>query len=385
MLNVKSIILIFLIWRVLIFIPLIVGNKYLPYRANSSFTNIWHYTKPYFPVDSPLLYPWANFDGVHYLAIAAQGYSNNERFFPLYPMLISIVSKFFAGSSAFGPVEFFTALFLANIFFVLSLINLYRLILLDFKESVARLTVFYLLLFPTSFFFVSIYSESLFLLLLLLSFYFARQKKWLQASLCGMLVTVTRPVGFAIIPALFFEFFKTELSKNKNFSFKKFMPLLLLPLGIISYLVYNFYRFGNAWYFLKAQGELGNSRSVNALVFPLQTIYRYFKILLTVPRVQYEWWIALLELTVFVISCVLLYIAWNKVRTSYFIFAAIAFLIPAFSGTFTGLPRYLAVLFPLFIALALSRNRIVIVVYTVCASLLLFILLMLFSRGFYIA
>jgi Gpi18-like mannosyltransferase len=378
------IILIFLIWRILLFIPLNVADRYIPYRAGYEYTNIWYFTPSYSPVDNPALYPHANFDGVHYLSIAAKGYQDNERFFPLYPILISFTSKLFGSKTAYDTSEFFTALLLSNIFFLLSLIFLYKLLLLDFKEKVARSTLLYIILFPASFFFVSVYSESLFLLLIILSFYSARQKNWLLASIFGLLVGATRPLGIAIIPALIFEFYKGEAQDKKLF-FRKILPLLLLPLGFIAYMIFNFFRNGNALHFLKGQTELGNSRSITALVFPLQTMYRYIKILLTVPHIQYEWWIALLEIISFIFALLLIYQVWKKLRTSYFIFSLISFLIPTFSGTFSGLPRYILVLFPLFVALALVKNRFIKSVYLLLSILLLLILFIFFARGYYVA
>jgi hypothetical protein len=383
----------FVIWRLLLFIPLIFSNYLLPYRTGSEFTNIWRKIDPYFPVNNFLIWPWANFDGVHYLSIAGNGYTTDMRFFPLFPVLINITSRIFGSGIPFGAIQFFSGFFIANFCFFLSLIVFYKIIVLDFSKDIANWSIFFLLIFPTSFFFVSLYSESLFLLLTLLTFYFARRKNWILVGVFGLFLSATRLVGVLILPALLFEFLKEEsvIKKIKEGKerFKLVVSLLLLmiiPFGLLAYAWFNLTRWGNAFSFLLAQGDLGNSRSVSAVVLPVQTIFRYIKLLTNFPVNQYEWWIALLELLTFFFVSFLLFIAWYKrIRASYIIFASFAFLIPAFSGTFSALPRYSLVLFPVFIALALIKSKKIKFIYSGVSLALLFILLMLFSRGYFVA
>lgn len=383
--SVKKIFIWFLTWRLLLFLPpLFAASLYLSYRPDAPYTNMWYFIKPYFPVENPLFYPWANFDGVHYLNIAGHGYTTNARFFPLYPLLILLVSFLFGKGIPYGALQFFTAFFISQLFFFLSLVAFNKLLAFDYKKNIVERTILFLLLFPTSFFFAAIYTESLFLFLTILSLYFARRRKWLFASLCGMLLTATRVVGIAILPALMYELWTTE--KNKKVVLKKSFSLFLVPLGIIIYAIYNFFIWNNPLHFWVSQGTLGNSRSVFGVVLPPQTVIRYMKILTTLPLIQFEWWIALLEAVVFALCCLLLFIAWKKkVRASYLVFAALAFLIPTLSGTFSGLPRYAIVLFPIFIALALTKNKYITIIYAIIAPLLLFMLLMFFSRGYFVA
>ena len=373
-------------WRFLLLIPLFIGYFFLPYRTGSSYTNLWFFTNPYFPVDHFLIFPWANFDGVHYLAIAGNGYTNDGRFFPFFPLLISLFSHLFGGDKAFSGIQFFTALFLSNLFFILGLFVFYKLIRLDFSEKIARLSIFFLLVFPTSFYFVSIYSESLFLFLTLSSFYFARKKKWFLAGILGMFLSATRIVGIAIFVALLYEFFKTAQLGGVKKMFTRALPILLVPFGLISYMLFNLFRWGDPLYFLHAQGVLGNGRSVESLVFPVQTVFRYFKILGTVSPVQYEWRIALLEFFMFVLGVFLLYTAFRKkVCFSYILFSIISFLIPVLSGTLSGFPRYILGLFPIYIALAFIKNTKIKILFGSFFLVLLFLLLMLFSRGYFVA
>lgn len=384
-----KILLIYLLWRFLLLIPVYFAFFYLPYRAGYAYTSPLHFIDKNNLITHFLLSPWGNFDGVYYLLIAAYGYTVNAGFFPLFPIAIRFVSAILGHVAAFDIVQFLSALILSNVFFILALIVFYLLIKIDYKNNIAFRSVIFLLIFPTSFFYGAIYSESLFLLLSLGSFYFARKRKWFLASICGLLLTATRVVGIAILPALIYEFFIEEVKKTKQNKLNlilKSLPLFTVPLGLLSYMYFNFIKWGNPFYFIIAQGQLANNRSVDSVVFFPQTVYRYIKILFSVTMNRYEWWVALLELFIFLFIFSLFILAWKKkIRFSYILFSLLCFLLPVSSGTFSGLPRYVVILFPLFIALGLISNKKVKFIYSAISIILLFIALMLFSRGYFIA
>lgn len=381
----KFIVPIFLIWRSTLFIPILFGYFTLPFREGFYFATIWHRIALYFPVSHFLLFPWANFDGVHYLSIAGNGYTDEGRFFPLFPILINLVSEILGKGEPFGQTQFFVGLAITNVAFFLSLIFLYKLIKMDYRNNIAFWTIIYLLSFPTSFFFVSIYSEGLFLLFLVLAFYFIRLKKWFWVSTFTLILTLTRFVGIVMIPILIFEFLIQEKPLNRK-TIKKAWSIFFTPLGIIGYSIFCQQKWGNYLYYIHSQGNLLNNRTVDSIIFFPQTLFRYFKILVSVPTKQYEWWVAFLELGVFIFIAIILYIGWKKkVRTSYLLFSLFSFLVPSLTGTFSGLPRYVIILFPIFITLALIRNNVFKVIYMIVSPVLLFILLMFFSRGYFVA
>ena len=385
----KKILLSAFLWRILLFIPLIFGHLLIQYRNGFSYTSIAHFAENYNPILHYLLAPWANFDGVHYLAIAGNGYTNNGAFFPLFPLTIYFLTSLFGAIQAFGPVQYFSGLFLSNAYFLLALVVLYKLLKLDYKDNVVFRTILVLLVFPTSFFFASIYTESLFLLLSLLAFYFARKRNYFAAGLFAALLTATKFVGIAILPALILEVAINEkiLSiKVLKQKLLKLLPILLAPLGLIAYMYYNSFKWGDPLFFVKAQEEFANNRSSSSIILFPQTIIRYFKIFFTVSPNQFEFWVALLELSAFIFASIMLYVAYKKgVRATYLVFAILAFLIPASTGTFTSMPRYVLTMFPVFIALALIQNKIFKLIYCIVCGVLLFLLLMLFSRGYFVS
>lgn len=379
---IKRIISLFLGWKFFLLLSLIVAVNILPPRTGYSYTLLTYFLEKGSILSDFLLYPFGNFDAVYYLLIAAEGYTINAGFFPLFPLLIRILTFPFGNILPFSLAQYFTAITLVSVLFLASLFMFYKLVKIDYKENIAIESIIFLLVFPTSFFFSALYSESLFLLLSLLGFYLARKKKWFWAGIAGALLSSTRLVGIAIWPALLYEYFK----ENKNKINIKTLSLLLPPLGLISYVIYNFYKWGNPFYFIAAQGNFQNNRTVDSIILFPQTIFRYVKILFSVNPNIYEWWIAFFELFFFIFASILSYVAWKKkIRISYLIFGALCFLIPISSGTFSGLPRYIAIIFPIFIALALLKNRTLKVIYLAVSLLLLFIFFMLFSKGYFIA
>lgn len=349
---------------------MLIGFYLLPFRDGQYYTNLLNQAEPVLKGLDILIVPWANFDGVHYLNIAFHGYTNQARFFPLFPIILKIFSD-----------PLIISVILVSVIFFLALYFFKKLIALDFPQKRADNTIIYLLVFPTSFFFVAIYSEGLFLLLALLAFYFARKKMWFLSIIFASLLMVTRFVGIAILPALLYEFVKTE-----GLNIRKALIFLISPLGIIAYSIFNFYKWDNFLYFIQSQGELGNNRTVSSVIFFPQTVFRYIKILSTVSIKSYDWSIAALELGVFLFAAIMLFVAWKKrIRMSYLIFAAINFAIITSTGTFSGLPRYVLTIFPVFMVLASIENRMLKIAYLVISPILLFILLMLFSRGYFVA
>ncbi|MBI2613195.1 MAG: hypothetical protein HYW62_00240 [Candidatus Levybacteria bacterium] len=379
---IKRIILLFLGWRVFLFVPLIASDVFLLPRVNYTYTLLTYFLdKSNNILSNFLIYPFGNFDAAYYLLIAAKGYTVNAGFFPLFPLVIYIVSLPF-NVLPFDLNQYFLAIFLVSLFFFASLITFYKLVRLDYKENVAIWSIIFLLIFPTSFFYAAIYSESLFLLLSLSAFYFARKKKWLIAGLFGAFLSATRITGIFIFPSLLYEYFKSE--KNKSLS--KLLSISFSSVGLIAYCFYNFQKWGNPFYFIQAQGNFVNNRTVDSIILFPQTVFRYTKILFTLKPNIYEWWVAFFELSFFIFALILFYVAWKKeIRFSYLIFGALCFLLPVSSGTFSGLPRYILTIFPLFITLALIQNKTFKIIYSVVSVALLFLFFMLFSKGYFIA
>jgi len=96
--------------------------------------------------------------------------------------------------------------------------------------------------------------------------------------------------------------------------------------------------------------------------------------------------VALLEIFSFGFGSGILVFAWfKKIRPSFLIFSLFALLIPTLSGTFSGLPRYLLVIFPIFLTLNFIKAKWFKPVYIIFGLILQFVLFLFFSRGYFIA
>src|SRR4030065_2941316 len=182
-----KIVALFLSWRVLLFVVAFFALYLIPK---------WGGRFPYaervlIPTGLPYwVWGFGNFDGVHYLRIAQDGYlaQYSQAFFPLFPILISILAFVFPKVPSLDtniftdPVFFYSGIILSNLFFLGALYVFYKVIEIDFKKDVAFLTVILLLVLPTSFFFGSIYTESLFLLLAISAIYLIRQGNFFWAA-----------------------------------------------------------------------------------------------------------------------------------------------------------------------------------------------------------
>ena len=141
-------------------------------------------------------------DAVWYLRLADDGWSTEDAsaaFFPLYPLTVRAVGWILPGD------DLAAALLVSNLAFLGALLALFALTAEAFGDRVARNAVVVAAIFPTAFFFLAPYTESLFLLLSVLTFREARHGRWGRVAGFGALAALTRSVGLLLIPALLVE------------------------------------------------------------------------------------------------------------------------------------------------------------------------------------
>jgi Gpi18-like mannosyltransferase len=186
------------------------------------------------------LTPWLRFDALWYLKLALNGYDLHEpdiHHLPLYPALLRLLYEISGGHIAIS------ALFISNIAFILALAYVYRLVRLDEPDDIAWRTTLYLAIFPTAFFYLVGYTESLFLLGSVSAFYYARQQAWFRAGLLATLSSLTRPQGVLICLPLFVEFLQQGHFSRPS-RWLRAWPLLLSPLSVALYALYLHTTFG---------------------------------------------------------------------------------------------------------------------------------------------
>ena len=328
----------------------------------------------------------ALFDASNYITIAKYGYPNYqiglEAFFPIFPLLLRSVSfplRFLINY----PFDIIVAGSFINILcFALALNFLKKLARLDSTVKAANFSMIILILFPFSFFFLSLYTESLFLLLILASFYFARQGKWMVACIFACLVGAVRLPGLLIAPALLIEFLY-----QKNWSFKKSMPnllwLLIAPLGTFFYFIYlQLYKGGYNVYF-RAYNASWPNRKFSPLFFWtfLEPVYNaIFKHNAIRPNDIIG--LAMIMFAIFSIFCLIKY----KARPSYIAFSLLSFVLPLLSGSLDSVGRYYMVVFPVIIYLGIyfEKHIKLFYFYIVSSAAVSSYLMMLFIRGVFV-
>lgn len=338
-------------------------------------------------LNSPYLWSWANFDGEHYLAIAREGYKPLTYFyFPLYPTLLYL----FVGIFGKGFVGYlYSGLFISHVSFFIGLVGFWKLMLLDFKENIAKLTIMLLLLFPTSFYFGSVYTESLFFALVIWSFYFARKRNWLCSALLASLASATRVTGVVMPLAIFVEYLFQGKKATVRFWLKS---VLVIVLSISGFLIYTFYlnqKTGDPLTFFHNVSIFGQQRSSSFVALP-QVFYRYiFKI---IPNLTWGYFpqvfVTFLETLTAFVFLILSLVSFFKLRLSYAAYLTLGYLIPTLSGSFSSLPRYVLVLFPGFILMSLylsKKGKIFKFVFLFALFLCFGISTTLFTRGFWVS
>lgn len=361
----KWILVVFIVWRLGLFLFSFLGAKFISLRPN--------FLGPS---------PWANFDGVHYLNIAERGYYQFEQaFFPFYPLLIRRLAFLFSGNYLLA------GMLVSHLSFLVALVIFYQLVKLDFKKTIAQTAAVFLLVFPTSFFFGSVYSESLFLALVLGSFYAARKKYWLLAGILGGFASTTRLVGIFLFPALLVEWWEEEKIKKLKIKIKSLIPLFFILLGLGIYAWYLKKTVGDPLYFIHVQPLFGAERTGGRLILLYQVFWRYFKMIMTTKPdpLYFAVWLEFLTAVGFLGLLILGY--FQKMRLSYLVFAFLSYLTPTFTGTFSSMPRYALILFPAFIlgAVLAEKSKWLRILYPLFAIILLVICVILFTRGYFVA
>lgn len=366
-------------WRLILFLIALLAVPIINLRRDFTLLdpslNPWH-----------ILNMWANFDGLQYLDISQYWYGvfphtdKSFAFFPMYPIVIRAVNSVIHNNLLAG-------LLVSHLSLVIALYFLFKLLRLDYSQKTVALTISILLFFPTSFFFGSYYTESLFLLISVLVFYFARQGLFLPAALFALLGSATRVTGVFLWPALALEFYLYHRKNIKQMFNPDAVWLILPPLGLLSYMRYQFKKTGDALYFITSQPAFGANRTVDKVILIHQVLYRYVKMMIFVDHTTPLFFSVLLEFITGCLFLALIIYGISRLRLSYLVYVAASFFLPTFTGTFSSMPRYVLVLFPLFALLATVLEKLppkAVKAYFVISSVLAIITIALFTRGYFI-
>lgn len=152
----------------------------------------------------PLVGVWQRWDACWYSKIAWFGYEPFEmsaNFWPLFPGLTGVTARILGGSVAFA------GLIVSAVAYIGAMTGLHRLVARDFETTIARRTVLFISIFPSAFFLFAPFTEALFLALAVWSIAMARERRWLLAGVLGILAGLTRIQGVFLVLPLGWEAF----------------------------------------------------------------------------------------------------------------------------------------------------------------------------------
>ncbi len=344
---------IFTIWLISILLISFVGFSTLPHSRIFS---------------DDFLKSFSNWDGGHFLGIAKEGYKERFQFafFPLYPLTIKAVNQIIQN-------YFISAILISIVATFLGMHLLYKLVSITFEKKIAEKTILGLLFFPTSFYFITSYSEGLFFLLVVATFYFLRSRKFLLATIFAILASATRLSGLAVVLGVLVEVITIYGINRKNWY------ILLAPLGFLIYCFYLLKLTGDPFYFTVA--ELHWQRNIT---IPSISFWETIKNLSQGGFISNHF-NTFLDLVFAIFGLGLAVRTFRFLPPSFAIYSLASVLLPLFTPTLSSMPRFLLPIFPIFILLAFFKNRFLILGYQLISLMLLSIFTVLFLNGYWVS
>ena len=290
-------------------------------------------------------------DASWYNSIARYGYErapfettrqHNWAFFPLHPLLWR------AAGAVTGELALTGAL-LVNVLFFVALIFLHKLVLIyNYAKPDADRAVFYAAIFPTSYFYSVPMTESLFLLLTVASFYAAKKEKWLMAGVLGALAGATRSVGVILLPTLIILAWQMY---GKNWrEYRKTIGLLLIPGGLLAFMIYLREITGNAFAFKDVLVVWERQPT-----FFLTPLWRYALSFFRYAATSWSFDLFNFVTPIFGLICGALLVQKREWALAFFTLACV--IVPLTSGTLHSQTRYVMVVFPIYFLLAIAGRK----------------------------
>jgi Mannosyltransferase (PIG-V) len=334
--------------------------------------------------------PAARWDAAWYLTIAKHGYQPGVSpqsplravFFPFYPLLIR-------GLNELGVPLLIAGVLISTAALGAALHGLQRLVALERDGGrAATLSAWALALCPTTVFFSAVYTDSLYLALSIAVFLCARRGRWAAAALLTALAGATRNTGILLLAPLALLYLYGPRSDRRPDApdARRLRPryrirgdaawLALAPAGLVAYLAYWGLAGGDA--LAPLHGErffrhhftgplLGLWNAVNAAAQDLWHIATG-----KLPVELFDTgvgsslgtgWQNLVALALLVLALLALAGVLRTLPAAYGLYATLALLVPLSSPVYDtplqGMPRYAAMLFPLWMWLGawLARQR----------------------------
>lgn len=322
----------------------------------------------------------AVWDSGWYWDIAMRGYyyspdhQSSIAFFPLYPMLTRTIAALFGGSA---EAAFWSALGLSWVAFGAALVMLHRLTALVTGDArSARRTVMLIAVFPFSFYFTRIYTESLFLLLTVTVFDAALRRQWIVAGAVGALAALTRPNGILIaVPLALMAWIDVRRSGGA----RPVVAVMFVPVAWAGYCLYVYSLAGDPLAWLGAQQHWNYALDRLPHRHLLRTFsaieqHGLYAELFRSGNAPIE---LLYSITALIFIGAVPFI-WKRFGAPAGCYVLLSLLIPLSGSKLEGIGRYASVLFPAFMLAGAAWSRRVFEVALVVSCLLLALCAVLF-------
>lgn len=296
---------------------------------------------------------WARYDAGWYAHIATQGYSYTPgvqspvAFFPAYPLLLR-------GLGVLGVDPYLAGVLVTMVCGLLALVLFVHWARTRVDEDSARVAGLLMALYPFSFFlYGAMYSDALFLLLIVAAFLLLERGLLLPVVLLGALATATRPVAPALVLGLLARRLEWKHERAQRWSGVDLLPVFAAT-GFVLYVLYQWQAFGEPFAFVKVQSAPGWDQMPGWRTWAKVRWFRSFS--WGMPVGDFLRLVGHAAVTLGALALV-----WPTVKRQgwgYGLYSAAIVGLPALSSKdFMGMGRYLLAAFPLFLTLALMLRE----------------------------
>ncbi len=315
-----------------------------------------------------LIRVWNHFDTVHYLGIAQHGYRAahevpsrvglglppNIAFAPVYPWTVAAVH------ALTRTTYLVSSQILSAAALVIGLAGLHRLTALDFGRSVADTTLFFLVAFPTGFFLLAAYPESVSLAALVWAFLALRRGRWLAGGVLLAVATMSKYFPIVMVVPALVEVWTSRRGDTSGKSPRRRLALRslsvagpsMLALGAWMAVCEHLYDDPLAFVHVQAEWEQKLAAPWTSFIRNIGDIYhlRIFNPFVGTPMEVFD-------LVSTILVAVMAVYVFRHVRPSYGVLLGIAWCVFAFQTVLVSETRQVLFLFPFFIGLAVWRGR----------------------------
>jgi hypothetical protein len=360
-------------------------------------------TEGYQDGETYLLDPFMNqqvaWDSEYYLAIAVSGYDDpatdpvglpaegltkSYAFLPFYPLLIRL---FMFPLNLLGLTTIATATFAGVIVSALGTLGamyaLYDLTNDSLGQDGGLRAAFYLIIFPTGFFLLQVYTEGLFVGLVCGCLAMLKRRQWFYAALLAAAATLTRAVGVVIIIPMLIEWLRSGEWNgliSQRPSWRSNLPGLLIFSPLVTFLIWKNSHYGQAFDYVEKNVFGSKFMDIRGAMEDWTQAIQSLSMDVLQRGANYSLIIFLFMLAlVACFKCLKQYpaVAW---------FSLAIIVISWGSGPVSGMHRYILTAPAVFVALAdLGRNRVFDRVWTLASILWMGLLATLFAVDMWVA